>query len=105
MTDRDPNDITDEPRKWFKATEEWLDARLALSSVASERSECERGAELLRKRAADYFIKGHDLQANLLRQIASEFDARERVLDAERLKRLKEKQLIDTGYGPIDIPD
>lgn len=103
---RDPNDITDEPRKWFKATEEWLDARCALSSVASEAATLDSVAKELRERAGAAFAAGKDDKAAVLRGEANAFSDKAKERHREREKRLKELDLISPGYGPSDLaPD
>ena len=99
---RDPNDITDEPRKWFRVTEEWLDARLTLTSVASEAAAYDAVSRDLSARAGVAFANGKDLDAELLRAQAKRLAGTAAELHRTREKRLKELDLIDPGYGPQD---
>src|SRR5688500_16676941 len=101
---RDPNVITDEPRSWFKATEEWLDCHDALTASASRAAALDGVAESLHLKAGAEYAKGRDLMAQILMDEAKRIADLAKEAHAERAKRLHEEELIRVGYGPVDLP-
>lgn len=92
--------MKDDGFRWFRATEEWLEARQALTCVASEAAAYDTVSADLRARAGEAYGRGKDDIAETLRKEADRFAEKAKGLHRLREQRLKELNLIDPGYGP-----
>jgi hypothetical protein len=71
-------------------TEEYLEAHCRLSSVASERVTWEAAVAHLRKMAGEFYVRGEENTALVLRTLSKEFDQRRADASERQSVMLKE---------------